>query len=104
MPTFKLSCGHTYYSSFKHHGHYLYCQKCQKELAIIGEWKIKCRDCRYARNFGTAHFNAQLAIDKHYIKTNHRMYLLYNGRVIERIQRVNMPGQLPFPDGVDPPF
>lgn len=56
-----------------------YCQDLKRITRIIGEWSLRCGECRYVRYYGAARVSCETAACKHGQKYNHLVTVACSG-------------------------
>ena len=85
----QFSCKHTrvFPNPAPRLGDTLWCPKCRAEVTVEhapDEWRIRCVDCIYARAYGAAKINAEIAASKHRMRKTGHTVRLYNGNKLMR--------------------
>lgn len=89
-----LSCDHILYFDEPSPvvGDSLWCRKCDSVSVVItapAEFRMRCQKCGYARRFGRAKLDAEIAAQRHRMKHPSHAVLIFDGhRIIDRYRIV----------------
>lgn len=100
MIVISLECGHS--KRVREKLEVAYCKYCGTHQAVVADgYRVKCKNCRYARYFGSSDFSARIFGTKHAL-IKHHVVILYNPEGVEVETLKTSQPELPL-DG-SPPF